>query len=336
MTTGFAQRTEEEQVAALTALARAALPAWGRAGAELSLLKYRENLVLRVDDACSGTAAMRVHRPRYRSDDQVRGEIAWIRALARDGFATPRVFDTQSGDVLTIAGSDGVPEPRQCDLIGWVAGRPLGSLEHGVDLEADGVREAYATIGELAAKLHEHANAWTLPAGFVRPTWGADDLVGDEPAFGKFWELDALDDEQRTLLLRARDRVHARLADLGPTRQLVHGDLIPDNVLVDGTSLSVIDFDDCGWSWPVFELATSVFPLLVSGGFDAGLEGFLAGYGSVRPFPENELDLLSSVLVARALSYLGWPVGRPEIHSQRLAIEAFATAAVEMVQASGA
>lgn len=333
--TPFAQRSEAEQVAALLELGRAALPAWGRDDAPLGLIKYRENTVFRVGDPERPHAAMRIHRPGYRSDVQVRSEVAWMRALAASGIATPAVLDTRDGDVLVIAAAEDVPEPRQCDLIGWVEGRPLGSLERGVDLDADGVRAAYATIGALAARLHEHANGWTPPPEFARPAWDIASLVGNTPAFGRFWELDVLDDDQRTILLRARDRVRLQLEALGPPRQLIHGDLIPDNVLVDGVRLNVIDFDDCGWSWPVCELATSVFPLLVSGGFDAGLAGFLAGYGEVRVFPPEELELLPSVLVARALSYLGWPVGRPEIHSQRRGMKEFAAAAVEMVQMVG-
>jgi len=37
----------------------------------------------------------------------------------------------------------------------------------------------------------------------------------------------------------------------------------------------------------------------------------------VRPFPADELELLPEMLMARGLSYLGWPVGRPEIESAR-------------------
>lgn len=329
----FAERREAEQVAALSGLARTALAAWDRAGMPVALIKYRENAVFRVGDAARPEAVLRVHRPGYRSDAAIRSEVAWMRALAADGFAIPTVLVTRDDDVLHVAPGDGVPEPRQCDLIGWVEGRPLGSLERGVDLDADGVRSAYRTIGELAARLHEQANAWSLPAEFSRPCWDIDSLVGDAPAFGPFWELEVLDDEQRTVLLRARDRVRQRLEVLGPPRQLVHGDLIPDNLLVDGDRLHVIDFDDCGWSWPLFELATSVFPLLISGGFDAGLEGFLAGYAEVRAFPEDELACLPDMLVARGLSYLGWPVGRPEIHSQKRGMREFAAAAVDMVRA---
>lgn len=333
--TAFAQASEAEQVEALRRLGTAALHAWGLAAQPIGLIKYRENAVFRVGAADRPQAVLRIHRPGYRSDAMIRAEAAWMRALAADGFATPAVVPTRAGDVLAVASGDGVPEPRQCDVIAWIGGRPLGSLERGVDLDAAGVRAAYATIGRLAARLHEHAARWHRPDGFERPVWDVDSLVGDSPAFGRFWELEVLDDAQRTVLLGARDRVRARLQALGPVRQLVHGDLIPDNVLVDGERLNVIDFDDCGWSWPLFELATSVFPLLVGGGFDAGLEGFLAGYGEVRAFPEEELALLPDMLVARGLSYLGWPVGRPEIHSQRRGMKQFAAAAVELVQVAG-
>ena len=118
-------------------------------------------------------------------------------------------------------------------------------------------------------------------------------------------------------LVEARDRVRARLAALGPARQLIHGDLVPDNILVDGDALHVIDFDDFGWSWVGFEMATSLFPLQVSGGFEAGLEGYLEGYREVRSFPAEELELLPEMLMARSLSYLGWPVGRPEMAAAR-------------------
>ena len=97
----------------------------------------------------------------------------------------------------------------------------------------------------------------------------------------------------------------------------VHGDLVPDNILVDGATTRVIDFDDFGWSWIGFELATSLFTLQVTGGFDTALAGYLDGYRSVRPFPPEDLELLPELLMARGLSYLGWPVGRPEIESTR-------------------
>lgn len=329
----FAERSEEDQVEALRGLAQRALGAWNRSGCRAFLLKYRENAVFRVVDEAAPIGVLRVHRPGYRSDAAIRSEVAWVRSLAASGFETPTIFDCEDGDVLVTRCSDGVPEPRQCDLMAWVDGSPLGSLERGVDLDAEMLRDTYRRIGELAARLHEHAAAWEHPADFERPCWDIDALIGESPAFGRFWETDLLSSEQRSVLLRARDRAREHLAGIGPARQLIHGDLIPDNVLVDGDHLHVIDFDDCGWSWRLCELVTSVFPLLTSGGFETGLAGYLEGYRSVREYPDEELEYLTSLVVARGLSYLGWPIGRPEIHSQRRGFQQFAAAACELAAA---
>lgn len=324
--------SEEEQVARLRRLAERSLAAWGETDARVDLIKYRENAVFRVISKERGKSVLRVHRPHYREDEQIRSELAWMRALADTGVPTPAVMPTASGDVLTVVASDELGQTRQCDRIAWVEGEPLGSLEHGVDLEEDALRRTYEVVGGLAARLNEHASSWTRPPTFVRPSWDADALIGENPTFGRFWDLDVLTDEQRAILFRARDRVRESLAELGPPSQLIHGDLIPDNVLSDSRHLRIIDFDDCGWSWCGFELATSLFPLLVSGGFEAGLASYLNGYRRRRAFPDHELAVLPELLVARALSYLGWPAGRPEIHSQRELAPLFAAVITELAQ----
>lgn len=317
MSAGLAAFDEAEQVARLRGLAQRALAAWALGDARVALIKYRENAVFGVTARDGTPRVLRVHRPAYRSDEHIRSEAAWMQALPAGGVQTPAALATTAGDVLTVAAGDGVPEPRQCDLITWVAGTPLGSLEHGVDLGPEALRRTYERIGEIAARIHAHGAVWTKPAGFTRPAWDVTALVGDTPTFGRFWELDALSGDQRALLLRTRDLVRTRLAALGAPNLLIHGDLIPDNLLESAAGTRVIDFDDCGWSWWAFELATSLFPLLVTGGFEDGLAGYVAGYRRVRAFPEDELAYLPTLLIARGLSYLGWPVGRPEIHSQQ-------------------
>lgn len=313
----FAALPEAEQARRLAGLGRSALAAFGLGDARISLLKYRENAVFRVDAEGAGPRVLRVHRPRYRSDAEIRSEMAWMGAVNDAGIRTPAVLPARSGALVITAAAPDVPEPRQCDLVGWVEGTPIGTLEQGVDLEGPALRAVYATVGRVAARLHAHGAAWPRPEGFVRPAWDAAALVGDAPTFGAFWELEELDAPTRSLLLRARDHVRKVLEELPPPRALVHGDLIPDNLLVSGEDLHVIDFDDCGTSWLGFELATTLFPLRVTRGFDDALEGMLEGYRAVRPFPEEELARLPDLLLARGLSYLGWPVGRPEIASQR-------------------
>lgn len=326
----FASLTEPEQAARLCALGRRALVAWDLGDAHLELIKYRENAVFGVTTNAGDRNVLRVHRPHYRSDDQIRAEGAWMKALAAAGIETPSMRPTRDGDVLCLATADGVPEPRQCDLLAWVDGAPVGTLEHGVALDDAALRSTYVTVGAIAARIHNHGLDWQRPAGFTRPAWDADALVGDSPVFGRFWELPELAPDTRTLLLAARDRSRDRMAALGPANELIHGDLIPDNLLASASALRIIDFDDCGWSWFGFELATSLFTLRLAGGFEPALDAWLAGYRSVRPFPDWQLELLPTFLMARGLSYLGWPLGRPEIASQRPLVPFFAAALSDM------
>lgn len=314
----FAQLSNDEQVAGLQALAAQALQAWDIDTPRLELIKYRENAVFAVHAADGSRAVMRVHRPRYRSDDQIRSEFAWMEALNAAGIHTPQVLRTRHGDVLTVARFASVPEPRQCDLMRWVDGQPPGTLEGGVTNTEESLRELYRSVGALAARMHEHGARWDKPAGFTRPFWNVETLVGENPTFGRFWELDSLTAEQRSTLLSAQDRVRRRLEGLAGADVLIHGDLVPDNLLVEGSNVRVIDFDDCGWSWASFEMVTSLLPLQISGGLEAGRDGYLEGYRGIRPFPDNELEFFPDLMLARGLSYLGWPVGRPEIESVRI------------------
>ncbi|HZR84531.1 MAG TPA: phosphotransferase [Candidatus Binatia bacterium] len=329
---GFVELSEAEQTALLAGLAHRALRAWRFEEAELGLIKYRENAVFRVTPAGGDRNVLRVHRPAYRTDDEIRSEAAWIRALGASGVETPAMLPAENGDVLSIASHEGVPEPRQCDLLAWVDGAPVGTLEGGVALDDCGLRELYATIGTIAARIHAHGLEWQRPAGFARPSWSAETLVGDSPTFGRFWELADLDPDLRALLLAARDRARERLDALGPANELIHGDLVPDNVLTADAAIRVIDFDDCGWSWFGFELATSLFPLRLLGGFEPALAGYLEGYRAVRAFPQHQLEELPTLLVARGLSYLGWTVGRPEIAAQRPLVPFLAHAMGEMAR----
>jgi Ser/Thr protein kinase RdoA (MazF antagonist) len=316
----FDSLSNDAQIQALTALARKAVEAYGIGGAAIELLKYRENAVFAVRTADGTRSVLRIHRPGYRSDDHIRSELDWMAALARDGIATPAAIRTTSGDVLAVVDCDALPQSRQCDLLAWVEGRPLGTLEAGVDLDDASLRQAYRTVGEIAARIHEHGRGWSRPAGFTRRPWDAEALVGDNPTFGRFWELEGLDDEQRRVLFAARDRVRRQLTDFGMSSDLyglTHGDLVPDNLLIGSDGVRIVDFDDCGDSWYGFELTTSVFPLHGSPGFEPARDAYIEGYRMIRPLPPAQLEMMPTFLMARGLSYLGWPAGRREMQSGR-------------------
>ena len=322
MTTDFYQLDDAGQAAAMQVLADAALAQWGLQGSELELIKYRENGVFKVLTPQGQRYALRIHRHAYHSDEELTSELQWLAALEAEGISVPQMLPSLSGELFLTVQVDEVPEPRQVDIMAWLEGEQLGSIEDG--LASDGtVEKIYHTIGGLAARLHNQAMGWALPEGFSRHAWNVEGLVGANPFWGRFWELAALTDDERALLLRARDRVRDDLANYAadPANadrySLIHADFVVENLLVDGETVRLIDFDDAGFGWHLFELATALHFEMEEDFFPAAFEAMITGYREHRDLPDSQLDHMPLFFLARSLTYLGWVHTRSETRTAK-------------------
>jgi Ser/Thr protein kinase RdoA (MazF antagonist) len=294
--------------AALTAVAREALPRFGfPPSSALQLVHYRENAVFRVD--APGDAhpwVMRVHRLAYRTPAEIRSELAWTDALRSAGVRTAIVRPATSGDSLAIVGAAGIAEPRTVTVIGWINGVPLAQ---------DDSSDAYRLVGQTSALIQRHGRSWTPPSWFTRPTWDLDGLVGPRSLWGDYADLALLGDERRRLMDRTAALVRRRLEAFGRGADrfgLAHADLMPDNVLVESGTPYVIDFDDCGYGWYLYDLATLL--AIRTGDPEATRvrDAWVEGYRSVAPLPDEHLELLDVLVMARLLLGLGWMHTRRE------------------------
>ncbi len=323
MMTDFYALDPDAQEERLRGLARHALCEWRFEAEDLTLIKYRENAVYRVTRSDGRPYALRIHRHGYHSDAELRSEFQWIAALKEAGLDVPSVVPLADGAPFAVVAHDGVPEPRQVDLFEWVDGTQLGSVEDGMAMDQETARATYRTIGALAARLHTQAVAWPLPAGFTRHAWDAEGLTGESPFWGRFWELAALTKEERLLIGKARARVHQDLlrygADPGNGQRysLIHADFVAENLLRDGDHVRLIDFDDAGFGWHLFELATALYFEMDAPHYDAAFEALIAGYRTHRSLPEDQLAWLPLFLLARGFTYLGWVHTRQETETAR-------------------
>lgn len=312
----FDALSQQARVDRLEQLARAALARWRLEAAEVSLLKYRENAVFKVTEAGSGERfVLRVHRPDYHTDAELRSELQWMAALRAAGIEAPAVKPTPAGDLFVTVRHATVPEPRQCDLLRWVDGTLVGDIEGGHVASGEEIRTSNVLAGRLAALIHDHGEHWARPPGFTRPHMDFEGLIGSRAYWGPYRACRLLSADQLTLLDQARDAVAGALADFGqaPDRYgLTHGDFLPENLLRDGDTLRIIDFDDCGFGWHVMDVATSLVWLLGQPQYDAALAGFVEGYRSVRALPDEHLEMLPVFMLARAMTYVGWCGSRPE------------------------
>jgi Ser/Thr protein kinase RdoA (MazF antagonist) len=264
--------------------------------------------------------ALRIHRAGYHSDAALRSELQWMQALLADGFDVPVLVPSVSGNLFEMVAHPAIPEARQVDLFEWVRGTQLGSVEGGVDIDPRSLAQTFCTIGTLAARLHNQSSAWRLPPGFVRHAWDLDGLVGEQPFWGRFWDLAALSDSERRLIARTRSELRLDLAKLPKTSAnygLIHADFCAENLLVDGERVRLLDFDDAGFGWHLFELATSLYFQRRETYFPELEAQLLAGYRQQRSLPEAEVARLPLFYTLRGFTYLGWVHTRQETATAR-------------------
>jgi Ser/Thr protein kinase RdoA (MazF antagonist) len=313
--TPFYQASGDEQIERLAELAKAALPEWGLEGATISPVAYRENMTFRIG-ADGRSFAMRIHQANYRTDAQIQSELDMMAYLNSAGIRTPVVVPTSGGAQFTTAAVSSVPEPRQCDLFEWIEGKPLRKTGEAFSTPLEELVRSYEEVGRLAASIHDALERWERPAGFTRPPWDCDGIFGPGAHLGDFRKLTNITDEQRKLLLDVAAKLEDVLTPFGtsPDRYgLSHGDFLAENVFVCDDGIRLLDFDDAGEAWYLFELVTAVFDLLDAPSFQPCMDAIIRGYRELRSLPEEHLQMVPAFVVARLLSYLGWCAKKPHM-----------------------
>lgn len=272
---------------------------WGFAPDQITLAARRENIVWRAQNG-TGTYALRLHRPGYRNKAQLTSELQWMAALVQGGLSVPLPLPARSGALVEQVGDTLV------DLLTWLPGQPVGAQgQIGLADRAGFCRD----LGQLLARMHGASDAWTPPSGFSRPAWDRAGLLGDAPLWGRFWDNPKLTPAQKATLLAARAKADAHLAQIEGALDygLIHADALSENILVHDNALSLIDFDDGGWGFRDFELATFLMRFLDAADYTDLRAALLSGYASRRPVDPDTLDLF---ILLRALTYPGWIISR--------------------------
>lgn len=287
----------------------------------LRLLNHGFNTTFRVDAADGRRFALRLNVNSRRTPANVRAEVAWVAALARDtALPVPRPEPADSpdgGEAVSFVPVPGLSEPRPAVLFSWLPGR---ELEHALN------PDTVSQLGAATAVLHRHAaGGWELPAGTaLEPARTV--LLNSPPVL---WGLAAvthpdLSDELRDLLRVAWERGEAALQRVWsrgrvPARPL-HFDLHPWNLKWHRGRLAVFDFDDSVLGHPVQDLAISLYYLRRSKGWtpawDAALRAGYEAQGGVWPEDERTLeDLVAAraVLLANDVLQILNPDVRKEI-----------------------
>ena len=293
-------------------MAQQALEAWGLRSCRRELFSVSENIVFRVDTGDGKALRLCLHRSSYHNLQELISERMWTRALRDYGISTPVPVPALDGNDYVLVRGSLNGEARYAGMNQWVDGETM----HHIIACSDDFAGYFRRLGKMAARIHTQASYWEPPAGFSRHSLDADGLMGLSPWWGPFWAASYLTANERVRFKHLRETVHNRLLRLGKgpdTYSMIHADLAPANLIIDGENLHIIDFDDAGFGWHMYELATGLYPYQDHPRFSEMVSAVFEGYREVRQLGAESAALLNLFLLVRALAIVGWRAARPEL-----------------------
>jgi Ser/Thr protein kinase RdoA (MazF antagonist) len=301
------------------------------------LFMHRENSVFKVETT-HGPAALRVHRHGYHSKAAIQSEMQWMAHLASQGLHVPAPIANTQRQLLSEISFDN--KTYIVDLLTWLDGAQLGNSTDPLSYTKEELRQIFFNLGKTIARMHDVTDAWKIPEGFTRHAWDSDGFVSEHAFWGNFWEARDISDSDRQLLLQARDKAGAELDTLskeGADYGLIHADFVRQNILVVGTDVRVIDFDDSGFGFRMYDFATALVKNRDEPHYEIIKASLFEGYRSLRKLSALDESSLDLFLALRDFAYLGWMEarrGEPGVEPRMPGIRAATLVAAQKFMAS--
>ena len=302
--TDFDTLSHEEQLPILLDLAKTATGAYDLPQSlSVKLVNLSENATYRIDAPDGRRFALRIHRDGYHSKAAIASELAWLIDLRQTGVVvTPRPVKGRNGDIIQQIAHPRMPRPRNIVLFEWEDG-----IEPGI---GEDLSEPFEVLGEVTARMHIHTRQWKRPDWFTRLTWDFETSLGDDkPHWGRWRDGMGVDPAKEKLFGRTVDLIGKRLATYGKGADrfgLIHCDLRLANLLIDGKAVKVIDFDDCGFGWYMYDAATPVSFYEHEPQVPDLIESWKKGYRKVLALPKADEQEIGTFVMLRRLLLVAW------------------------------
>ncbi|MEB3753377.1 phosphotransferase enzyme family protein [Acinetobacter sp. MD2(2019)] len=295
----YVEQNECLDAATLQALAEKAVAQYPKKyQGKINLLCQSENATFVVRTA-ETKYALRLHRPNYHNKQNIESELNWLDALTQSGIAVPQAILSEQGErVLTLDLDDG--NIRYAVLFNWVDG----------DMPTTDVDPtAFQQLGQITAKLHHHSKTWQIPEQFDRIIWNHETMLGTDGHWGDWRHAPHLKSKDHAIVEEAIQSIGQKLADFGKTSDrygLIHADLRLTNLLLQQDRIGVIDFDDCGMSWFMHDLAAAISFNEHLAPAQQWVENWIEGYERVAHISNEEYALIPTFIMQRRIQMMAW------------------------------
>lgn len=337
------------------------LAALGR-DCSLCLLQLSENVTYLVEEKEEPRAVLRLCRPGYHTPEELRAEMLWMEELGEE-FAVGKI--SEAADVKLrqpICTDEGSYLCAVEDEKGQVYYGTVFTYLSGIPLEELPVKEQipwFEKLGEVTAFLHRHAKK--QPGGKSFPMeesgrqeqlsrfhWNYESMMGPTALWGDWRRViqrsgacgiegcgPRLPESFGTVLERTDSLITDRLHDYGMGEErygLIHGDLRGANLLVDGNTLGIIDFDDCGYGWYMQDLAASLSFMETEEEVPELIQAWYRGYRKQGTLEQADMDMADTFIMMRRLQLLSWIDSRSQAASARRYGEQFLEGTVKLAE----
>jgi len=301
----FAALPTHAQLRRVEQLARQALPLFGLPpDSSVKILNYSENATYLITPPAGSTGprrVLRINRPGYHPRAFIATELAWVNALRRDTpLLTAEPLPGLDGEYVQHVWHPAVPEPRHCVLMTFVAGAEPDDTNRVA---------SFALLGEVTARLHLHAAAWKPAQPILRERWDFDTMLGPDGHWGRWQNGLGMTPAIQRHLARVLPVLRRRVEAVGYSRArfgLIHADLRAANLLVNDGRVAVIDFDDCGHSWFIYDLAAALSFIETHPDVPACIEAWLGAYTQLRTLSKVELAAIPTFIMLRRMLLVAW------------------------------
>jgi len=312
-----------DPVPAELALISENLHRWPQAkGGEVTLINLSENHTFRIDVPSGQKFVLRLHRLRYQSRTAIGSELAWLEAITdQTDIPVPRPIPGADGEIVQEVAPD-----RFAALFAFERGTPP-------DEEGD-LTTLFATLGRYAAMLHRHVSQWDQPEKFMRPIWDAAGILDSDGPWGDWRKAPHAEGETRDTLEALDGRLREDLRAYGTDIDhfgLIHADMRLGNLLIDTGEVMLLDFDDSGYGWFLYDLAASLSFIETSPQVPALIRAWLTGYLEVRTLRPEDIRMVDALILLRRMALLAWIGSHGETalaqrHAERFALDTAAMA----------
>jgi Ser/Thr protein kinase RdoA (MazF antagonist) len=160
-------------------------------------------------------------------------------------------------------------------------------------------------------------------------------MIGPNGYWGPWRAAIGLDRAGGAVLDEALLLIRERIGRFGAGAErfgLIHADLRLANLLVDGTHLRIIDFDDCGFSWFLYDFATAVSFIEHEPIVPQLLDAWSAGYRRIAPLEAEEIAEIPTFVVLRRILLSAWLASHAEVPFARQFGSAYTEGTVRLAQ----